>query len=50
VARAHIARVRRQGDTATLTLHDNTEIPVSRSGLKAVQDAGLLPARGVRQA
>ena len=50
VARAHIAKVRRRGDTATLTLHDNTEIPVSRSGLKAVQDAGLLPARRRRPA
>jgi LytTr DNA-binding domain len=50
VARNQIAGVRRQGDTATLTLHDNTEIPVSRSGLKAVQDAGLLPARGSRPA
>ncbi len=50
VARAQIARVRRQGDTATLTLHNNSEIPVSRSGLKAVQDAGLLPVRGGRQA
>ena len=46
VARDHIAKVRRQGDTATLTLRDNTEIPVSRSGLKVVQEAGLLPARG----
>jgi LytTr DNA-binding domain len=48
VARAHITRVRRNGDTATLTLRDHTEIPVSRSGLKLVQDAGLLPARGAR--
>jgi LytTr DNA-binding domain len=48
VARAQIARVRRQGDTATLTLHNNTEIPVSRAGLKLVQDAGMLPQRGGR--
>jgi LytTr DNA-binding domain len=44
VARAHIAQVTVHGDTATLTMTDNTEIPVSRSGLKALQDAGLLPA------
>lgn len=45
VAQDRIARVQRRGDAAVLLMQDDTEIPVSRSGLKLVQNAGLLPAR-----
>jgi len=43
VALAGVARTRRQGDRAILTLHDGTEIPVSRRYVAAIKEAGLLP-------
>lgn len=38
-----IASVKRHSDRATLTLSNGTTLPVSRSFLPAVRDAGLLP-------
>jgi hypothetical protein len=45
VAVDQVRAVRRQGDGAVLTLHDGTEVPVSRSAMPALRDAGLLPGR-----
>ncbi|MGL4238234.1 LytTR family DNA-binding domain-containing protein [Tabrizicola sp.] len=45
VARDQIARVDKRGDAAVIVMRNGTEIPVSRSGTKVVQDAGLLPSR-----
>lgn len=43
VATAHITRVQRTGDRATLTLTGNHDIPVSRANISKLRDAGLLP-------
>lgn len=39
----HVSAARRDGDRAILTLSDDSEIPVSRSNLSKIKDAGLLP-------
>lgn len=39
----HIASVARKGDRAILTLVDGSEIPVSRTNLPKIKEAGLLP-------
>ena len=41
VAREHVVTAKRAGDRATLTLTNGAEVPVSRSYLPAVRDAGL---------
>lgn len=46
VALDRIAACRRMGDRAVLTLTDGREIPVSRTYVKPLRDAGILPARG----
>lgn len=43
VAKDQVRKVTRTGDRAILTLKDAREIPVSRSYLPALRDAGLLP-------
>jgi len=40
---AHIAAVNRNGNGAVLTMTSGLDIPVSRSNMPAIQDAGLLP-------
>lgn len=49
VARDQIASVEKRGDAAVIIVLDGTEIPVSRSGIRVVQDAGLLPSRKPRR-
>jgi hypothetical protein len=46
VAAAAVAEVRRSGDGAVVTLTTGEAIPVSRSNLAALREAGLAPRRG----
>lgn len=43
VATAQVAGARRDGDRAILAMRSGGDIPVSRSHIRAVKDAGLLP-------
>ena len=43
VALDQVAAAKRQGDRAILTMSDGRDIPVSRSYVPAIKDAGLLP-------
>ena len=43
VALGAVASARRQGDGATVTLTDGSELPASRRHIPALRDAGLLP-------
>lgn len=43
VALDHVRAARREGDKAILTLSDSRELPASRSNIKALKDAGILP-------
>jgi hypothetical protein len=45
VATDHIISAQRKGDRAELKMHDGTVIPVSRSYIPAIRDAGFLPTR-----
>lgn len=46
VALDQVARARRTPDAAVLVLRTGAELPVARSRVKAIQNAGLLPRRG----
>ena len=43
VSLAQVRSVRRDGARAVLTMSDGRDIPVSRSNIAAVKEAGLLP-------
>ena len=43
VALRQVTAARREGDRAVLTLADGRELPASRSNVKALKDAGILP-------
>lgn len=43
IALAQVSSAKRVGDRAILTMSDGREIPVSRSYIPAIKDAGLLP-------
>jgi len=43
VALDAITQVRKKGDGAILTLRDQTEVPVSRSNMSAIKEAGFFP-------
>jgi DNA-binding LytR/AlgR family response regulator len=40
-----VRAVRRQGDGAVLAMSDGSEVPVSRSAMPVLRDAGLMPGR-----
>lgn len=46
VALDQIAKVDRVGDRAILTMSDGSEVPVSRSYIPALRDAGIIPRSG----
>ncbi len=43
VAKRHVTAAQRDGDKAILTLSDGRTLPASRSHIKALKDAGILP-------
>ena len=46
VVQSQIAGIERRGDSGLLTMTDGRQVPVSRTGMKRLAAAGLLPVKG----